>query len=188
MKMLNKQCMLIIVLWFFLPQSIAEELQNSPTAQDASVMKVPLSLLNPRVTMQTFSEAMQAVSKGDKKQLDKAISTLDLSNIASVIEKEKGKELAHSLYLVIERSKQIILTDIPEVPRTEEYVFGTYSQGTVKITKQFDGRWLFSKDSLSAVPDILEGLLKVSGNNGTINPQVKLPVQNKLSITRSFKR
>lgn len=68
MKMLNKQCMLIIVLWFFLPQSIAEELQNSPTAQDASVMKVPLSLLNPRVTMQTFSEAMQAVSKGDKKQ------------------------------------------------------------------------------------------------------------------------
>ena len=181
MKMLNKQCMLIIALWFFLPLSIAEELQNRPTAQDASVMKVPLSLLNPRVTMQTFSEAMQAVSKGDKKQLDKAISTLDLSNIASVIEKEKGKELAHSLYLVIERSKQVILTDIPEVPRTEEYVFGTYSQGTVKITKQIDGRWLFSKDSLSAVPDILEGLLKVSGNNGTINQQVKLPVHIKIS-------
>ena len=66
MKMLNKQCMLIIVLWFFLPQSIAEELQNSPTAQDASVMKVPLSLLNPRVTMQTFSEAMQAIRHVDR--------------------------------------------------------------------------------------------------------------------------
>ena len=152
--------MLLIALWFILPLSIAEELQNSPAAQDAIVMKVPLSLLNPRVTMQTFSEAMQAVSKGDKKQLDKAISTLDLSNIASVIEKEKGKELAHLLYLVIERSKEVILADIPEVPRTEEYVFGTYSQGTVKITKQIDGRWLFSKDSLSAVPDILDIMIR----------------------------
>ena len=99
--------MLIIVLWFFLPQSIAEELQNRPTAQDAGVMKVPLSLLNPRVTMQTFSEAMQAVSKGDKKQLDKAISTLDLSNIASVIEKEKGKELAPHIKQDFEGIKKV---------------------------------------------------------------------------------
>jgi len=150
---------------------------SEPTITDNNVVfdEVPETLLNPRVTMQTFMSAMSAFTNGDATQIDTAISTLDVSYLATVIQQQKGKQLAMSLLSVIERSKEVVLSDIPIAPEEDRYVFGRYSQGTVSIVKQADGRWLFSQQSLRSLPKILEGLVEKPAKNGSKNPQVALP-------------
>ena len=127
------------------------------------------------VTMQTFLNAMTAVGEGENKHIDAAISTFDFSYLPTVIQQEKGKTLATMLLSVMERSKDVVLSDIPRQPKGDKYVFGRYSQGEVSIVKQADGRWLFNQASLRALPEILEGLLAVPAKNGSKDPQVALP-------------
>jgi MscS family membrane protein len=138
-------------------------------------VEVPETLLDARATMQTFMNAMTAVSQGKKDQVDTAISTLDLSYLPAVIQQEKGKALATMLLSVMERSKAVALSQIPRQPKSDKYVFGRYAQGDVNIVKQADGRWLFSQQSLRALPEIVEGLLEIPTKNGSRDPQVALP-------------
>ena len=158
----------------FQPALYAEQLTQDPSA-DVAAEVVPETLQNARATMQTFLNAMTAVAAGDKSQIEAAISTFDLSYLPAVIQQEKGKTLATMLLSVIERSKDVVLSDVPRQPKGDKYVFGRYSQGEVSIIKQADGRWLFNQASLSALPNILEGLLAVPAKNGSKDPQVALP-------------
>lgn len=173
MKVFLIQC----VLWFGLLAFGSISFAEDTTTNDVNTtqLEVPRMLANPRATMQTFMNAMSAVATGDKQQIDTAASTLDLSYLAKVIQQQKGKELASSLLSVIERSKAVVLSSIPKQPKDDTYVFGRYSQGSVSIVKQADGRWLFSQQSLRALPDILEGLVENPSKNGSKDPKVALP-------------
>jgi len=163
---------LLLSLLAFQPVLYAE---NGAGGADAVAVEVPETLLDARATMQTFMNAMTAVSQGEKDQVDTAISTLDLSYLPAVIQQEKGKELATMLLSVMERSKAVALSQIPRQPKSDKYVFGRYAQGDVNIVKQADGRWLFSQQSLRALPEIVEGLLETPTKNGSQDPQVALP-------------
>lgn len=145
--------------------------QNSTLA----TVEVPVELSNPRATMKTFLTAMEAVSKGQKQEIEQAISTLDLSGVNELIQQSRGKELSIMLYSVIERSKKVVLNKIPRKPKGGKYVFAHYSQGTVEIVQQADGRWLFSSNTIAVLPDILEGLLDVPAKSGADNPKEKVP-------------
>jgi MscS family membrane protein len=145
-----------------------------------TTVEVPVELSNPRATMQTFLAAMEAVSKGQKQAIDQAISTLDLSGVNELIQQSRGKELAIMLYSVIERSKKVVLNKIPRKPKQGKYVFAHYSQGTVEIVQQADGRWLFSSNTIAVLPDILEGLLDVPAKSGADNPKEKVPLYIRL--------
>lgn len=146
----------------------------------AVVRTVPLSLNDPRETMRTFITAMELVAVGNKQAIEQAISTLDLSEFNALIQNTRGKELAIMLSSVIERSKKVVLDSIDTAPKGGVYIFAQYSQGTVVIREQTDGRWLFSSESLAALPAILEGLLAVPAKHGAIDPQKKLPLYIKL--------
>jgi len=163
---------LLLSLLAFQPVLYAE---NGAGGADAVAVEVPETLLDARATMQTFRNAMTAVSQGEKDQVDTAISTLDLSYLPAVIQQEKGKALATMLLSVMERSKAVALSQIPRQPKSDKYVFGRYAQGDVNIVKQADGRWLFSQQSLRALPEIVEGLLETPTKNGSQGPQVALP-------------
>lgn len=163
---------LLLSLLAFQPVLYAE---NGAGGADAVAVEVPETLLDARATMQTFMNAMTAVSQGEKGQVDTAISTLDLSYLPAVIQQEKGKALATMLLSVMERSKAVALSQIPRQPKSDKYVFGRYAQGDVNIVKQADGRWLFSQQSLRALPEIVEGLLETPTKNGSQDPQVALP-------------
>ena len=163
---------LLLSLLAFQPVLYAE---NGAGGADAVAVEVPETLLDARATMQTFRNAMTAVSQGEKDQVDTAISTLDLSYLPAVIQQEKGKALATMLLSVMERSKAVALSQIPRQPKSDKYVFGRYAQGDVNIVKQADGRWLFSQQSLRALPEIVEGLLETPTKNGSQDPQVALP-------------
>ena len=145
------------------------------TSSESDISEVPETLKDARTTMQTFVNAMAAVSEGEKGQIEIAISTMDLSYLPAVIRQQKGRGLSTILLSVIERSKTVVLNQIPRQPKGDKYIFGRYSQGNVTILKQADGRWLFSQTSLRALPDILEGLLDAPAKNGTKDPKVVLP-------------
>jgi len=169
---MSMRFVLLLSLLAFQPVLYAE---NGAGGADAVAVEVPETLLDARATMQTFMNAMTAVSQGEKDQVDTAISTLDLSYLPAVIQQEKGKELATMLLSVMERSKAVALSQIPRQPKSDKYVFGRYAQGDVNIVKQADGRWLFSQQSLRALPEIVEGLLETPTKNGSQGPQVALP-------------
>ena len=161
-----------VSLVFYIPTINAEE---SITEDSVAVQEVAQNVINPRQTMETFISAMDAVNKGDKKRLVDAVSTLDLSAINQFVRESKGKELAHTLSSVIERSKKVVLSSIPTKPSNNVYTFGKYSQGRVEIIKQAGGSWLFSQQTIEALPAILEGLLEQPAKQGTKDPQVSLP-------------
>ncbi len=167
----------LIVISLFSYAAIANAEQSSVIEDSETdvVEAIPKSLANPRATMETFITAMSSVEQGQSDQIEEAISTLNLSDTANVIRKEKGEELAHALFSVIERSKKVKLDSIPVNPKTGRYVFGRYSQGSVAIVRQADGRWLFGKESVSALPAILQGLIEEPAIDGAKDPKVSVP-------------
>jgi len=158
-------------LLFYIPAINAEPIDSA----EVSAKEVDYSLSNPRQTMKTFVTAMEAVNDGQKERFSDAISTLDLTDVSELIRNAKGKELANTLSSVLERSKKVVLSAIETSPASGRYVFGKYSQGQVEIIKHSDGRWLFSPETLAALPAILEGLLEEPAKHGAKEPQVSLP-------------
>jgi len=171
MKFIMNSLLLALSVMFYLPIVHAADVE----LEEVIVEEVPQSLSNPRETMSTFVRAMKAVNAGDKKKITNAISTLELTEVNELIRTGKGKELAHTLFSVIERSKDVVLSSIAKDPLDGKYVFGRYSQGQVEIVLQTDGRWLFSRQTIKALPAILEGLLTEPAKQGTKDPQVSLP-------------
>jgi len=177
MKMIINIWLFSVSLLLLVPVVYADDIALIDT-EDALV--IPESLSNPRETMRTFIMAMQAVNSGQKQQIKQAVSTFDLSDVNSLIRASRGKTLAYTLTSVIERSKKVVLSSINTQPKNGIYVFGRYSQGKVEIVKQANGQWLFSKDTLNALPEILEGLLEQPAKHGAENPQISLPFYIKL--------
>ncbi|PHS25874.1 MAG: mechanosensitive ion channel protein MscS [Methylophaga sp.] len=178
MKRLINIFLVMVTAMFLLPISYADEnvVTDLAAAEVRIIQDVPLGLSNPRATMQTFKTTMKAVSEGSKRKIEQAISTLDLSEFSSLIQQTRGRELAHTLASVIERSKKVDFDAIPIDPTEGRYVFGRYSQGTVEIAKQADGRWLFSSATLATLPEVLEGLLDVPAKHGASDPQKTIPL------------
>ncbi len=178
MKILFKIVSLIIGAMLPLSALYADNIMLTAEQEIVTVYesKIPVSLSNPRATMQTFSTAMVAVAEGSRNKIEQAISTLDLSEFSSLIQQTRGRELANTLSSVIERSKKVDFNAIPIDPKDGIYVFGRYSQGTVEIVKQADGRWLFSSATLATLPDVLEGLLDVPAKYGAGDPQKTIPL------------
>ncbi|MDC9725749.1 MAG: mechanosensitive ion channel family protein [Gammaproteobacteria bacterium] len=172
MRILIHTLLIAFSLLFYIPAMSADVIEDSHTE---AVVEIPESLSNPRKTMATFLTAMQAVNNGQKQKINDAVSTLDLSGISELIRPAKGKELAQTLSSVIERSKKVVLGSISTNPVSGSYVFGKYSQGQVEIIKHVDGRWLFSQNTIEALPAILEGLLEEPAKHGASDPQVSLP-------------
>ena len=147
---------------------------------DAVVHEVFTELSNPRLSMQTFISAMEQVRAGDKTKLNQAVSTLDVSYLNNLIRTTKANELAFTLSSVIERSKEVDLNSIEINPINDVYLFEEYSQGRVEIVKQLDGRWLFSQQTLEALPTILENLLEQPVKRTANNTQGNLPFYIKI--------
>lgn len=135
--------------------------------------QVPDTLISPVNTFTTFTEAMQAVADGQTKQISRAVSTFDLSNVAVVIQSEKGAELAYSLYSIVQLS-QIKTAEITQ--QNNRVVLKRYPQGVIEIVKVEDGRWLFSQTTLAIVPAILETLLAESSASESMDVYKSLPL------------
>lgn len=162
--------------------NVTELLATQTTEQvQTSNDNLPLnqSLTSPKETMETFLTAMSAVIAGDKSQIETALTTMDLSGVNSFIRKDRGGELAGSLFTIIENSGQIDLDRINSNKSETVFVYRKYPEGNILISRQSDGRWLFDKTTLLAIPKILQGQLTQAAQSGTAD-NLAVPFHAKL--------
>lgn len=122
----------------------------------------PESLQSPRASMETFIHAMNDIKRGEADAIETALSSLDLSNINSLVKKERGQTLAWLLLEAIDKTRVIDFKDIPHKTRKKEWIFARYGKEDEKkiaLKLQHDKRWLFSAETLEQLPDIVN-LLK----------------------------
>lgn len=129
---------------------------------------VPPELASPRATMRTFLGGMERASRGERRGLARAASCLDLSGVNEVLRAKKGEELAIELKQVIDRVRFVVYDELPDAPTGDPYVFhrDLQGRGDVVIARQPDGRWLFTAETVAALPDLvraLEGRAAVAG-------------------------
>ncbi|MCP4290035.1 MAG: mechanosensitive ion channel family protein, partial [Gammaproteobacteria bacterium] len=86
---------------------------------------------------------MNDIKRGDPAKIESAVTTLDLSDVNSMVRAERGEDLAWMLLEVLDRTRIIVLEDIPESATGNPYVVANYENGMVKISRLGDGRWLF---------------------------------------------
>ena len=155
----------------------ATDTKNSP-AEKASIIPPPENLQSPRASMETFIHAMNDIKRGDAKAIDTALSSLNLSNINSLVKEERGRTLAWLLLEAIDKTRLIDFKDIPSKTRKKEWVFARYGENKDKkitLNLQTDKRWLFSSETLDQLPDIVNSLKQkatlVVDNKANINNQ-----------------
>lgn len=151
-------CSLLLVT----PTAFAETGQTDDKKPPASSAQKPnaieLGLASPRDTMKTFLGAMNDIKRGNPDQIDRAIETLDATGINLLVRTEKSRDLAWILLEILDRTRIIDLEDIPAYKQGDPFIVADYPQGTIRLVRQEDGRWLFSAKSLKQLPAILDGL------------------------------
>jgi len=137
-------------------QDAAGEEPGPPTATQAgaaSERNVPPAHRTPRSTMMSFLGAFY-----EDDGMDQAVAALDLSEVPEDLRSVKGPELAVQLKDVLDRTRLIDPEEIPDAPEADPYVFLSHPAGDVVIDRTDTGEWLFTAQTVAAIPDLFRAL------------------------------
>lgn len=126
---------------------------SPPEAETTAPPPPPPELATPRATMMSFLEAFY---RDDG--MDQAVATLDLSEVPEDLQPVKGPELAVQLKEVLDRTRLIDPEEIPDRRDAEPYVVLTHPVGEVVIDRRDGGAWLFTAETVEAIPDLFRAL------------------------------
>ncbi|VAX07630.1 Potassium efflux system KefA protein / Small-conductance mechanosensitive channel [hydrothermal vent metagenome] len=164
----------VLLLLCMLPVAAQETLiQNAAAPAPAPVApppppSVPETLKSPRATIGTFLSAMNDIKRGKPERIEEAISTLDLSEVSNLIRNERGRDLAWMLLEVMDRTRIVGVGSLSNRTSGKPYIFQRYQTGVVRVSLTANGRWLFDKETVAKLPDILDELAdkaKVKGKD-----------------------
>ncbi|PVV13609.1 MAG: mechanosensitive ion channel protein MscS [gamma proteobacterium symbiont of Ctena orbiculata] len=159
MKFISKwpRLILFMILLFSVHTGWAEKAAEENTeATDKTEKSVPENLKSPRATMETFLHAMNDIKRGASDRIEVAISTLDLSEINPLVQRERGEDLAWMLLEVLDRTQIIDIKKIPQHSEGPRYLFKRYNNGEVAISRSGNGRWLFESNTIRNLPAIMD--------------------------------
>ncbi len=108
------------------------------------------TLTDPRATMRTFLGAFE--TEGARPDLDAAAACLDLGDLPVPIRARQGRNLATELKRVIDRIAFVELDEIPADGTLEEWVFNDELAVPIVLAPDADGRWLFTRATVAAIP------------------------------------
>ena len=156
-------------------------MQSASTQEKAVEPPVEkLNLTQPRITVKHFIKAMDKVANGDNSAIEQAVSTFDLSAVSPLIRTERGRETARLLYTIMQIAKMPKLSEIPQNPKTKQYTYLRTDSGDIVLQADEQGDWLFSSESVEAIPDIFNEL---SDNKELVKKsaeKVSLPISVRL--------
>lgn len=116
---------------------------------------VPEELASPRATMRTFLEAFDPSLREDGSvDLDAAARCMDLSSLPMGARTLEGRQRAVQLKDVLDRTRYVDFSKVPDRQDGEPYVFYASDAGSVTIAETEDGPWLFSAETVAALPDL----------------------------------
>ncbi|MCH9699119.1 MAG: mechanosensitive ion channel family protein [Gammaproteobacteria bacterium] len=182
---MNKLCFLVLMIYIGIGSHVVSAdpgavlLETTSQATSANKKEQPVDIRgfeSPRQALQSFLSAMDAVKQGDQAQIDTAIRILDLSNVNRFIRPEVGRDLAWSLYAVMNRIDGFKLSRISSKKQQQSpYVFKKLESGNLTLTRQVTGRWVFEQQSIDQLPSILEELSQLTPDHGAEPDQSHLP-------------
>ncbi|MET0087368.1 MAG: mechanosensitive ion channel family protein [Sedimenticola sp.] len=146
----------LIVCFFLSPASVLGEEKDA--AGTAEAVTVSESLKSPRATMETFLHAMNDIKRGKPERIGDAVKTLDLSGVNELVRAERGRDLAWMLLEVMDRTRIVKTERISAATGGEPYLFQSYRNGSVRIVRQESGAWLFERETIDKLPQILDEL------------------------------
>ena len=120
-----------------------------PAADDAS-------LVSPRATMFAFLEAF--ATEDGRPDLDAAAACLDLADLPFPVRTRQGRNLASELKHVIDRLAFVDFEAIPDGGELEEWVFSDELSSPIVLASDADGRWLFNRATVAAIPALYQEL------------------------------
>ncbi|KKN25247.1 hypothetical protein LCGC14_0886830 [marine sediment metagenome] len=155
---------------------------QTATSQDktADISVEQLNLTEPRITVKQFVKAMDKVAAGDDKAIEQAVSTFDLSNVSPIIRTERGRETARLLFNIMQLAEIPKLSDIPQKPKSKQYTYLRTDVGNIVLRLDDQGNWLFSPESIEAIPDIYNGLSDNTELVKQSSSKVSLPISVRL--------
>jgi MscS family membrane protein len=136
-----------------IPEAESSETASPPSQVSPSPRPVPAEHRSPRATMMSFLEAFY-----EEDGMDRAVAALDLSEVPESLRGVKGPELALQLKEVLDRTRLIDPEQIPGDPGAGRYVFLSHPAGKVAIDRTPGGEWLFTTETVAAVPDLYRAL------------------------------
>ncbi len=149
--------------------------QEAPIPETAAPVAIPPELASPRDTLRTFLAGMNDVKRGDEKGIGDALTTLDLSEVSTLVRQERGERLAWLLLEVMDRTRVIDLDKVPLETVDSIWTFETYEKGTIRIRRQEDGRWLFDSATLRQLPEIYQSVSRFKRVTGLDDNSEYLP-------------
>ncbi|MCU7861749.1 MAG: mechanosensitive ion channel family protein, partial [Candidatus Thiodiazotropha sp. (ex Lucinoma kastoroae)] len=136
---------------------------------------IPKGLKSPRATMETFLHAMNDIKRGSAERIEAAVSTLDISEINSLVRVERGEDLAWMLLEVLDHTKIIDVKKIPTRIEGSSYLFHNYKNGDVTLSRTESGRWLFDRNTITQLPAILDEVSTAERVSGKDNEASYVP-------------
>lgn len=135
---------------------------SASETQEVEVEPVPEDLRSARATMRTFLEAFdpQKAPEGWN-PLDRGAYCLDLSELPKDLVKQQGRELAAALKEVLDRTLFIDFAAISDDPDAEPWVLEVETDGKdgeVVLAADDTGRWLFTAETVDALPNLLKAV------------------------------
>ncbi|MGR8948116.1 MAG: mechanosensitive ion channel family protein [Gammaproteobacteria bacterium] len=156
----------ILLLTFssLLPANEADESVPATGEAAAEEIVIPEFKQTPRAALTHFLKVMQAAKNGDSGEISSAIDILDLGDVNPLIRIEKGSELAWTLLNVLERAELTSTRGISQRKEGDPANIGEFEGGNISIAYSENGGWQFSKETLTALPEILDELSESNGN------------------------
>lgn len=155
--------------WRFTPHTLAsvpalESQVKQQAAPKAPVSDVPAARRTAQATMRTFLDAMNAKPKPDTAQ---AVSCLDPTGQDFKAWPVSGPDLATKIKNVMDKTKVVLLAEIPDEPDGDPFIFYTHEKGSVVIGRVEEevkdpdgavmaqkGEWRFTPQTLKTI-DVL---------------------------------
>ena len=125
-------------------------------AQTRNLQIVDPKRESPKATVATFLQAFKEPRVGvTPDPIEEAIKCIDLAGIPPEYRQVKGLEIASQLVEIIESVENFNIGDVPDTPSGETYSLFQSQIGEIRISKQINGEWLFTNETIRSVPLLL---------------------------------
>lgn len=134
-----------------LEKRVEKDVKEEKAATTDAAGEIPATRRTPRATMATFLEAMNSKPPNNAE----AVKCLDPTGQDEKVWGVLGPELAVKLKNVMDKTKEVVLPEIPDKPDGEPYVLYTGKTGNIVIARIAEGdlkkEWRFTPQTLKTI-------------------------------------
>jgi MscS family membrane protein len=117
--------------------------------KEAAALNVTPGFASARATVLTMVDGFR------RRDIDRVLRCLDLTDIPAAARHEVGSHLAHKLRHIILRQPRIIIQEIPDSNYSEPYIWLSQPEGLIELVRvpagERKGEWVFSRDTVRSI-------------------------------------